>query len=396
MIPRGRLDIPAADLWWALSACCGARRRHAPSVKSHWPAWHVVTAISARTAWDAWLAEHRWPRGDEVLVSSVTIPDMLRIVREHGLVPVPVPVNFESLSVAPGELEKRITPKTRAAIVAHLFGSRMPISPLAEVCLRHGIPLVEDAAQSFAGTTQFEHSESDVVLLSFGPIKTCTALGGAVLLLRDGAMAGRVERRLSGYPRQPTGEYLLRVLKMSLLQALTWPPLFTILTAAMAACGLDWDRLLASLTRGFAGERFWERLRRQPANPLLGLLERRLAIYSSQTIAERARRANLLWNLLGSVERPGSVASDHTHWVLPVVAAEPERLVVALRQLGYDATVLASSLTQNSGESCPEDDRWNRLVYLPNHPAADPTKLAAAIRASSMPAMGIASTSRLL
>jgi dTDP-4-amino-4,6-dideoxygalactose transaminase len=268
----------------------------------------------------------------------------------------------------------------------------MPIGPLAEVCRRHGIPLVEDGAQSFAGAASVESSESDVVLLSFGPIKTCTALGGAVILLRDREMAGRVERRLSGFPRQPTREYIFRVLKMSLLQALTWPPLFTALCTAMSACGFDWDRLLASLTRGFAGERFWERLRRQPAHPMLGLLERRLASYSSQTIVERARRANLLWNLLGTVERPGTAASAHTHWVLPIVASEPERLVWALRQLGYDATVLASSLVQHSSESCPQDERWNRLVYLPNHPAADPKKLAAAIRASSMPAIDIAST----
>ncbi len=392
MIPRGRLDIPAADLWWALSACCGAKGPHGPSVKLHWPAWHVVTAMSVRTAWDAWLAEQRWPHGDEVLVSSVTIPDMLQIVREHGLVPVPVPVNLESLSVAPSELEQRITPKTRAAIVAHLFGSRMPTGPLAEVCHRHDIPLIEDAAQSFACAGSFEKSESDAVFLSFGPIKTCTALGGAVLLLRDGEMAGRIERRLSAYPRQPTREYFFRVLKMSLLQALTWQPLFTALCTVMAACRFDWDRLLASLTRGFAGERFWERLRRQPSHPLLGLLERRLASYSTQSVLDRARRANLLWDLLGAVERPGSAASDHTHWVLPIVAPEPAQLVIELRQLGYDATVLASSLTQNSGESCLEDDRWNRLVYLPNHPAAEPTKLAAAIRATSMPEIGIAST----
>jgi perosamine synthetase len=384
MIPRGRLDIAAADLIWAVSACFGVQSRRHTTIQSLWPAWHVLVALSVRTAWDAWLAEQQWSQGDEVLVSSVTIPDMIRIVRQHGLVPIPVPVDFETLSVAPCELERRITSRTRAALIAHLFGSRMAIRPLADVCRGRGIQLIEDAAQAFAGPSRFADSESDVVLLSFGPIKTCTALGGALILLREAELAARIDRRLSGYPQQPTNEFLIRVLKMSLLQTLAWPPVFTVLVSVLTACGVDWDRFLSSMTRGFSGQRFWDRLRRKPAHALIALLEHRLASYPVRSLADRAHRANLLWNLIGTIDRPGISIADHTHWVLPIASDEPQRLVKALRTCGYDATQVASSLIQTADESCPEDSRWNRLVYLPNHPAADPAKVTAAVEAAGI------------
>jgi len=379
MVPRGRLDISSADLIWAVSACFRSRRRCTTSLHSHWPTWQVLVALSVRTAWDAWLAEQHWPKGDEILVSAVTIPDMLRIIREHGLVPVPVPVEFDSLTVLPAEFERRITVRTRAALVAHLFGSRMPISPLAMVCRRRGIQLVEDAAQAFDRPSRLSKSESDVVLLSFGPIKTCTALGGAIVLLRDADMAGRLHQRLAAYPRQSSQEFFKRALRMCFLQALTWPPAFTALVSVLDACGVDWDRLLSRLTRGFAGKAFWARLRRQPSWEMIALLERRLATSCSRALEDRTRSANLLWSHMGAIERPGADAADHSHWVLPIVAAQPDRLLKALRSSGYDATRIASSLIQAANETCPADARWDRLLYLPNHPAADPVKLAATI-----------------
>lgn len=387
MIPRGRLDISAGELGWAAVACF---RPHCPGalarcVQTHWPAWHVLPALSVRTAWDAWLAEQHWLPGDEILVSAVTIPDMLRIIRQHGLTPVPVPVDFESLAVAPEDIEQRITPRTRALLVAHLFGSRMNVGSLKEVTARRGLLLVEDAAQAFTGTEAFATPASDVVLLSFGPIKTCTALGGGLILLRDPEVAERLAQRLAGYPPQSTREFLSRVLKMAAVQCLAWPPAFTALLAGLRVCGIDPDPALSSLLRGFTGRNFWKRLRRRPAPALLALLERRLRMFDTRQLTTRVQRARCLWNLLGNVERPGTSASEHTQWVLPIVVTRPDQFVGQLRSCGYDATQLASSVTQFAGHSTGEDQRWNQLVYLPHHPQMRPDRLAA-ILSSLLPA----------
>jgi dTDP-4-amino-4,6-dideoxygalactose transaminase len=241
--------------------------------------------------------------------------------------------------------------------------------------------LIEDAAQAFAGDGSMQDSTSDVIFLSFGPIKTCTALGGAVVLLRDPSAAQRLSQRLAGYPAQTWQEFLLRVLKMMLVQCLTWPPAFTALVTVLTVFRIDPDRLLSSLVRGFAGPDFWNRLRRRPAAALLGLLDRRLRTFDPQVISQRQQRSQRLLELLGpSVVRPGGVAARHTHWVLPLSVPQPDRFAGLLRRRGYDATRLASSLAQHAGEGCAEDRRWSQLVYLPAHPSVEPEKLAAIVR----------------
>ena len=69
-------------------------------------------------------------------------------------------------------------------LIAHLFGTRLPLQRFAEKAQDHGLLLWEDCAQAFDGRYA-GHPEADAVMFSFGPIKTATSLGGALLRLRD-------------------------------------------------------------------------------------------------------------------------------------------------------------------------------------------------------------------
>lgn len=383
MVPRGRLDLSAADFAFALASCC---RRHdvdalTASLAARFPSWRVLPALSVRTAWDALLAELALPGGSEVLVSDVTIPDMIRIVREHGLTPVPVPIDFDTLSVAPDQFERRVSIRSRLALVAHLFGSRMDLGPLATIARASGILLVEDAAQSFAGCGRADDSPADVQLLSFGPIKTGTALGGALALFHDPQLADCVQRRLGSYPRQSTAAYAQRVVKFAAVQLLASPPCLPLIHRLSVLAGGDIDLVLSNATRGFSPGRFWKQLRRRPAAALLDMLGRRLGSWECSDIRRRAARACRLWELLAGVDRPGTGACDHTHWVLPLLADDPARWAEKLRQQGFDATTQGSSLVQFTCDNTSRDSRWERLVYLPNSPSMRPEQLASAVRA---------------
>src|SRR5438876_3258754 len=79
------------------------------------------------------------PAGSEVLVSAITIPDMVRIIEAHGLVPVPVDLDPDTLSVDQESLDRAVTPKTRAVLIAHLFGTRQPMEPILKVARQHGL-----------------------------------------------------------------------------------------------------------------------------------------------------------------------------------------------------------------------------------------------------------------
>ena len=127
MWPRKRLDIGWVDVA-ALRASFvvrWSRRRAAANVLAAWPAdGQTLPTMSVRSGLHLILGQLDWPRGSEILMSGMTIPDMARIVRHHGFVPVPVDLDLNTAAPTLESLEKATTPPTRGLIFAHLFGTR--------------------------------------------------------------------------------------------------------------------------------------------------------------------------------------------------------------------------------------------------------------------------------
>ena len=138
MYPRHRLDISVRDLLFGLSACLWAwrRRKLAADVALACPAEDdVVVCLSVRSGFGLLLGEIGGAPGDEVLVSAVTHPDMVRVLEESGMRAVPVDLEISSLAPRIEALEAEITPRTRAVVVAHLVAhpGRAPWSRTSSV-----------------------------------------------------------------------------------------------------------------------------------------------------------------------------------------------------------------------------------------------------------------------
>ena len=183
MFPRHRLDIGAADLWFGLRGHgrpdrrrIGRRRSCCGQPGSRTAAW---SCLSVRSAWDLLLGVLDWPPDSEVLVSAITHPGMVAILRAHGLRAVPVDLDLDTLAPSVAALEAARTERTRGLLVAHLFGGRLDLAPIRDFARRHGLLLVEDSAQAFTGLASLAPSGADVSLFSFGLIKTASAAGGA-------------------------------------------------------------------------------------------------------------------------------------------------------------------------------------------------------------------------
>src|SRR5215218_6842643 len=120
MWPRKQLDIGWSDLAFGLSQVVVARSR--PTERSvvgdDWlPPKEVIVSLSVRSGLDLLLTALDLPAGSEVIMSAVTIPDMVRIVEHHQLTPVPVAVDGRTLQPDIEHLERSITPRTRAILV---------------------------------------------------------------------------------------------------------------------------------------------------------------------------------------------------------------------------------------------------------------------------------------
>ncbi len=342
MWPRKRLDIGWLDLLYGFGACLGAwgEDRLRQKVEGHWTGFaEPVACLSVRSGWDLVLWALALEPGSEVLVSAVTIPDMTRIIERHGLVPVPVDLDADAMFPRPTDWEHAITDRTRAILVAHLFGARHDTCAVAEIARRYGLLLVEDCAQAFESPARSGNSCADVTMFSFGPIKTSTALGGAVLCFKDPTLAGRIRQIAGTWSRQGRFAYAARLAKYSLLKLISVRVVYGALFRACQLLGVDHDQLINGAVRSFAGPDALERIRRRPSPPLLAVLSRRLARANAGRLDRRRRRGRQLVAALDGVASvPGSSCARHSHWVLPVLASDPAGLRDRLSSAGFDAT----------------------------------------------------------
>ena len=401
MIPRKRIDIGWVDLAGGLLACVtpGDAARAAAKVESAWrTARGNLACLSVRSGFDALLGVLQLPAGSEVLVSAVTIRDMTRIIEAHGLVAVPVDIDPRTLAVSRAELERALSPRSRMVLVAHLFGSRMPMREMVEFSNKNNLLLIEDCAQAYTGDGWRGDISSDVCLFSFGPIKTATALGGAVLTFRETALRDRVRAAMSAWPLQPRVSYCARLFKYAVLVLLGYRPCYTAFAHAMTLLRMDRERALAASVRGFAGGGFLMKIRRRPALPLLAMMHRRVRQGVQTSVGRRAERARQLAGLLAetspTMERPGATALWHSHWVFPLMHPRADAFIAYLQSRGFDATRGASSMavvsTHGESRARKAEQLFAQLCYLPAHEGMseqDVERLVAAVQAFDAGAM---------
>jgi dTDP-4-amino-4,6-dideoxygalactose transaminase len=124
--------------------------------------------------------------GDEVICPSFTFYATAESIARRGATPVFAEIDPATLNVDPADVERRITPRTKALMPVHLFGRPAPVESLRAF----GLPIVEDAAQAF-GSPGIATSVAST--FSFYPSKNLFALGdGGLIALNDDELLERV------------------------------------------------------------------------------------------------------------------------------------------------------------------------------------------------------------
>jgi dTDP-4-amino-4,6-dideoxygalactose transaminase len=119
-------------------------------------------------------------RGDEVICPSYTFYATAEAIAAVGAVPVFADIG-DDYDLDPAAVEAAVTPRTRAVIAVHLFGHVADLAALRAVCDRHGLALVEDAAQAF-GAGRGVAQVGDVATFSFFPTKNLATFGDGGLI----------------------------------------------------------------------------------------------------------------------------------------------------------------------------------------------------------------------
>jgi perosamine synthetase len=287
---------------------------------------------------------------------------------------VPVDLDLDTLAPSVAALEAARTERTRGLLVAHLFGGRLDIGPQLGFARRHGLLIVEDSAQAFAGTASLLPSGADLSLFSFGLIKTSSAAGGAVLTVADPALRDRLRTAHRRWRRQPRRSFAAKLARTATLAAVHDPRRFALLHRVCRLARLDLDGVINAATRSFAGgPTMLARTRQRPAAGLVALLHHRLRRFDAGRLAARAALGEeLAAGLPAAYRHPGGRLHRRTHWLFPVVAPDPDRLVAELRSRGVDASQGTSNLVAVAAEDgrLPPHaaELMAGIVYLPCYP----------------------------
>lgn len=148
--------------------------------------------------------------GDEVVTTPFTFFATAGTIHNAGGTPVFVDIDPVTFNIDPAAVEAAITPRTRAIIVVHLYGQMAAMEHIVAVAARHGIPVIEDAAQAIGARRKVDGEWRHpgelgwVATLSFFPTKNLGAWGDAgMMLTQDDATAERLARlRLHGGAKQ--------------------------------------------------------------------------------------------------------------------------------------------------------------------------------------------------
>lgn len=185
---------------------------------------HAIAVANGSMALDAAVSALRLEPGAEVILPSFTIISCAAAIVRAGLVPVAVDADATTLNIDTTLIEAAITPRTKAIMVVHIYGLPCDMDPILEISRRHGLKVIEDAAEMHGQTYRGRPCGSfgDISIFSFYPNKhITTGEGGMIVTDSDDLAAHSRELRNLCFipPRRFVHEELGYNMRMTNLQA---------------------------------------------------------------------------------------------------------------------------------------------------------------------------------
>lgn len=201
---------------------------------------HGIAVCNGSMALDAAIAALGIQAGDEVIMPTFTIISCAAAVVRAGATPVLVDSDPRTWNMDVARIEERITPRTKALMVVHLYGLPVDMAPVLELAQRYRLFVIEDAAQMHGQTYGQSPCGSFGTLstFSFYPNKHVTTGEGGMILTDDDDLAERL-RSLRNLCFQPSRRFVH--------EELGWNLRMTNLQAALGLAQLE--RLDAFIAR---------------------------------------------------------------------------------------------------------------------------------------------------
>jgi len=197
VLKSGRLALgpKAIEFEEEIAQYVGAR--HAVAVSSGTSALHIIVKALDFT------------RGDEVLVPSFTFASSVNVLLYEGISPVFVDIESDTCNICPGDLEAKITPRTKAMMVVDIFGHPVDWDKIEGVAAGHKLKIIDDSCEALGAEygTKKTGQFGDAAAFAFYPNKQITTGEGGMIVTDDEEMS-KLARSLRNQGRGEMGAWL--------------------------------------------------------------------------------------------------------------------------------------------------------------------------------------------
>ena len=154
---------------------------------------HGIAVCNGSAALDVAVTSLDLRTGDEVILPAHTIISCAAAIVRTGASPVLVDSDLRTWNMRPDEVARKITKRTKAIMVVHIYGLPADLDPIVELASEHGLKIIEDASEMIGQTYRgrFCGSFGDVSTFSFYANKLVTTGEGGMVLVDDDGLADR-------------------------------------------------------------------------------------------------------------------------------------------------------------------------------------------------------------
>ncbi len=235
-IPRGQLYFEPKEVYRALVRGVPGELSRGPRVAELEARFAAITRAPkalalprTRIATSLALRALRLPEGSEVVMSPVTIPDIVNAVLLAGLRPVFVDLGERTCNVDYEALEEAINPRTSAILVTHLCGFPTDMDRVNALAEPRGLKVIEDCSQSMGGQWRGRAPglSGDIGLYSLTTLKPVSSFYGCIAIARDPALLDQIWSLCAAYPAPKARDLAGVVARDTLFYLATHPTLFS-------------------------------------------------------------------------------------------------------------------------------------------------------------------------
>lgn len=383
-ISRQSLELSFGELWTLIKGLF-SREQKVLNFEEEFARYigvkHAVSFSSLRTGFFWTLKSVGFNKGDEIIIPAYGFYAVPAIVVLAKLKPVFVDVNPKNYTIDSEKIEKAITQRTKAIVVAHLNGYPADMNKIKRVAKKHQLRVIEDCAHACGSEFDGKKLGSfDIGCFSFGPGKNLSTMGGGMITVDDSALAERLKQLRVSPIKEGFILKLKILLKAIAMRLLTLPSVFLFTTYPLF--------LIAQLVNlNFLLRRLEEKIEipQKPPSPLpLSPLQARLGVEQLKRLEKRnqirIRNASFYNQRLDKLRQvqilPAVKKGKNIYLHYPLKMDNVSQFIrkMALKKIDiqkdYCSVCSELEIFKEFKTDCPvAKSLKGKIVYLPNHPS---------------------------